>query len=224
LGVHVRKFDRLIKATSVAVVLTASISVANATVYNFTYTFVDNGTDGDGHPAGHSDLSGSIISGSFVGTGPISDIENISNITVSFNGTPFVGSGNLYAFSYTDPIEKCPTCFSSTGAVVSNDPSKNNFLFSDSPDFVNVPSSNYFYIIPWPNPGQTVATQYYNANLGPISSNTSYVDFYNGQYVPGNWTLAVASVPELSSWAMMIVGFAGLGFMAHRRRNAMRLA
>jgi outer membrane lipase/esterase len=31
--------------------------------------------------------------------------------------------------------------------------------------------------------------------------------------------LAVAAVPEPSTWAMMILGFAGVGFMAYRRRN-----
>jgi hypothetical protein len=35
---------------------------------------------------------------------------------------------------------------------------------------------------------------------------------------------AVTSVPEPSTWAMMLLGFCGLGFMAHRRRNALRLA
>jgi hypothetical protein len=30
---------------------------------------------------------------------------------------------------------------------------------------------------------------------------------------------AVAAVPEPSTWAMMILGFAGVGFMAHRRNG-----
>jgi hypothetical protein len=30
---------------------------------------------------------------------------------------------------------------------------------------------------------------------------------------------SVAAVPEPSTWAMMILGFAGVGFMAYRRRN-----
>jgi hypothetical protein len=30
---------------------------------------------------------------------------------------------------------------------------------------------------------------------------------------------AVSSVPEPSTWAMMILGFSGLGCMAYRRRN-----
>jgi len=31
--------------------------------------------------------------------------------------------------------------------------------------------------------------------------------------------LAVAAVPEASTWAMMLAGFAGVGFMAYRRRR-----
>ncbi|WP_024516225.1 PEP-CTERM domain protein [Bradyrhizobium sp. Tv2a-2] len=35
----------------------------------------------------------------------------------------------------------------------------------------------------------------------------------------------VAAVPEISTWAMMVLGFAGLGFMAYSRKNiAVRLA
>ena len=34
----------------------------------------------------------------------------------------------------------------------------------------------------------------------------------------------VGGVPEPSTWAMMILGFAGVGFMAYRRRNQFRLA
>ena len=34
---------------------------------------------------------------------------------------------------------------------------------------------------------------------------------------------AVSAVPEPSTWAMMILGFAGIGFMAYRRKNAMAL-
>jgi hypothetical protein len=34
-----------------------------------------------------------------------------------------------------------------------------------------------------------------------------------------NVVTGVAAVPEPSTWAMMILGFAGIGFMAHRRKN-----
>jgi hypothetical protein len=39
----------------------------------------------------------------------------------------------------------------------------------------------------------------------------------------GNWNITletVADVPEPSTWAMMILGFAGVGFMAYRKRRA----
>ncbi len=38
--------------------------------------------------------------------------------------------------------------------------------------------------------------------------------------VPFSGQIVVTAVPEASTWAMMILGFAGLGFLAHRRRNA----
>jgi hypothetical protein len=31
------------------------------------------------------------------------------------------------------------------------------------------------------------------------------------------------AVPEPSTWAMMLLGFAGIGFMAYRRKNKMAL-
>jgi hypothetical protein len=62
----------------------------------------------------------------------------------------------------------------------------------------------------------------------------------NGQYLSGSLNflpvcsncvadgkLTIAAVPEPSTWAMMILGFLGLGFMAYRRRHngpALRLA
>ncbi|MES2195282.1 MAG: PEPxxWA-CTERM sorting domain-containing protein [Pseudomonadota bacterium] len=39
-----------------------------------------------------------------------------------------------------------------------------------------------------------------------------------------NVETSVAAVPEPSTWAMMILGFAGVGFMAYRRRKTAALA
>jgi hypothetical protein len=35
---------------------------------------------------------------------------------------------------------------------------------------------------------------------------------------------SVAPVPEPSTWAMMLIGFLGIGFMAYRRRCALSVA
>jgi hypothetical protein len=32
-------------------------------------------------------------------------------------------------------------------------------------------------------------------------------------------TANISAVPEPSTWAMMILGFAGVGYLAYRRRN-----
>jgi hypothetical protein len=44
-----------------------------------------------------------------------------------------------------------------------------------------------------------------------------------GNLVAGQFTIA-AAVPEPSTWAMMLLGFAGLGFMAYRRKQPLRVA
>lgn len=50
-------------------------------------------------------------------------------------------------------------------------------------------------------------------------------DVFNGSKTgPIGASTLVAGVPEPSTWAMMILGFLGIGSLAYRRRGAMRLA
>lgn len=51
-------------------------------------------------------------------------------------------------------------------------------------------------------------------------NNPALVDFSFRTYVDS----PLSAVPEPSTWAMMILGFCGLGFMAYRRRNHLSLA
>jgi hypothetical protein len=187
-------------AIGVATLLVAPGRNAYAATFDFSYTF-------DTHQ---------VISGSFTGIQSGQDITDIANISASLNGVAFTGP--LSAMSYTAAGSNCgnATCFSGTGAVVSFNPLNNNFMFidTDSPtDFISQNYTNVFYIIPWPNPGETEATSYFH------TPNT-YIDFNNGNYIPNNWSLtSVGAVPEPSTWAMMILGFAGIGFMAYRRKS-----
>jgi DMSO/TMAO reductase YedYZ molybdopterin-dependent catalytic subunit len=54
-------------------------------------------------------------------------------------------------------------------------------------------------------------------------------DIAGGRYVSNIAEISIfdgvaAAVPESSTWTMMILGFCGLGFMAYRNKNALRLA
>ena len=62
-------------------------------------------------------------------------------------------------------------------------------------------------------------------NLAAILANVTKLqirgEYINGTEVEGldNVQLMTAAVPEPSTWAMMILGFAGVGFMTYRRRQ-----
>jgi hypothetical protein len=49
-----------------------------------------------------------------------------------------------------------------------------------------------------------------------------HTNLFPGGEIRGN--LQVAAVPEPSTWAMMVLGFAGVGAMAYRRRKVAAIA
>jgi hypothetical protein len=88
--------------------------------------------------------------------------------------------------------------------------------------------SNWVFM-PWVLYSKTGSTIYglydfgdkYGAGLDPTSA---YL-IGGGLISEGTLSVTVASpVPEPSTWAMMIIGFCGLGFMAYRRKNGNALA
>jgi hypothetical protein len=63
------------------------------------------------------------------------------------------------------------------------------------------------------------------------ASGISYIQFNNNTGGTDSWLFdigslhaTVSAVPEPSTWAMMLLGFCGLGFLAYRRRNCRMLA
>jgi hypothetical protein len=62
----------------------------------------------------------------------------------------------------------------------------------------------------------------YNSNPGYQSAYSAYVQdhFYGTDSTYTNYAFKVSGVPELSTWAMMLAGFAGLGFVGYRRNKA----
>ena len=79
-------------------------------------------------------------------------------------------------------------------------------------------------------PGQDVVTINFNTGTG---AQAEFYDFASPAFTEvgvasqdgiNDGTL-ITAVPEASTWAMMILGFCGLGFMAYRRKGGtLRLA
>jgi hypothetical protein len=47
---------------------------------------------------------------------------------------------------------------------------------------------------------------------------------WQGTSTDSSSTITIAAVPEPSTWAMMILGFAGVGFLAYRRKDKMAVS
>ncbi len=197
---------RALIAGLAALAVAASASGAFATTYDFTYIF-------------GGDAAGNTVTGSFTGTGGINDITVDSVLSMSLNGHAVAGP--LYFWSYNGPQsggnDGDPTNYTLGVATVSNDSSMSNFVFSTSNSPGTLGASTYFYVIqPWYNGDDSLAAQYSFGNGG------EYLNLYNGQYVPANFS--VTAVPEASTWAMLLAGFAGLGFLGYRRNKIAALA
>jgi len=77
--------------------------------------------------------------------------------------------------------------------------------------------------------GGQINIENFNSIIGPnVGDQAAVGAFYTGPKDPSNASgknlvagefAIAAAVPEPSTWAMMILGFAGVGFMAYRRRS-----
>jgi hypothetical protein len=66
-----------------------------------------------------------------------------------------------------------------------------------------------------PDPGSLAGLYSAYITTGEVLSDISYL--HSGAHLEA--LLPIANVPEPSTWAMMIFGFAGLGFMAYRQKS-----
>jgi len=88
---------------------------------------------------------------------------------------------------------------------------------------VNLASGDYYFALDVATPINRVFLSFGAANGGGAQFSTGNPW---QQYVPTTTSFAVglygeqvSAVPEPSTWAMMILGFAGVGFMAYRRKS-----
>jgi hypothetical protein len=118
-----------------------------------------------------------------------------------------------------DPVNNTFTSFSFRGSlgiegtvtVVVNDNFGNVFTFTNQANQNFAP----FGVLAVAGTGQTIdfVTVFINGQPTEYFRDIRQIDFGNAT------TGTVANVPEASTWAMMILGFAGVGFMAYRRRG-----
>ena len=119
-----------------------------------------------------------------------------------------------------------------TGTITFSTPVDNVFIAFNSWNLANVSFSSPFTIVSqgcgyWgcgsftPNASNTAFTgSGETVGVLEFSGRQSSITFIDT--VDENWhgfTVGVSAVPEPSTWAMMLLGFAGLGFAGYRRAN-----
>jgi hypothetical protein len=166
----------------------------------------------------------------------VDNLGSILDASVSFPGTQTPGSGNTFAdyFEFTLPVgEYVSASVSISGPTVDQIPANEGDLIladwtttgSTSP-FIPVGTTIQQATISPPDPGGQSAEVGTQTPLGDFEPAGSYFVEVTGTSgvgelhlaVDGNVT-AVASVPELSTWAMFGLGFAGMGLLGLTKRE-----
>jgi hypothetical protein len=200
-------------ALAVAVFAAATIfSVQAQAVPMVTYTWTTT-SEGFGPVVGEPSSATFQVPLSDVQAGVIPQFD-VTNIQLAYPGLSFSGtttSSTGFDFAaYVNPL---------TGAFIFHDVNQGFSVFAYAPDLFNY--DTYLSILV-DNPVSGGVQDQFNA----LNHNSPDAGFPTA----GFWTASfptVAAVPEPSTWAMMILGFCGLGFMAYRRKqngSALRVA
>lgn len=194
--------------------------------------FTANGSNADGTLVGTADIT--VGNGSLTvvltdtGTGQVSSGQTISDVTFNVSGitgiSNFTQSGSLININDNGtetPIAGSPTHWAST-LVVTN------------VHLTTLTGGQPFDLIVGANPNQNNGFDNFNPYIDQTatftlactgcttSSNIFGVSLSfgtEGFVVDADPTVAV---PELSTWAMMLLGFAGVGLLAYRRRGSVQ--
>lgn len=141
--------------------------------------------------------------GGFVSIGAAPGTPNNDNLgSFTLSGTPFVYNGNNFNLlvSFTAPPGTNPSSALFTDSIIGTVTSNSNggvFInFDNTPQHFTFAGGSFDFFV----------------NDLSVTAGESVA-------VTGTITAQIAAVPEPSTWAMMILGFAGVGFMAYRRRN-----
>ena len=180
-------------------ILSLSAVSSYGDTYDFSYTFAGN----------YYDYGIGGASGSFQGTPNGNFVDNVTDVSLFFNGSPVTGP--FYTATYD------PSVGWVNGASVSYDVTLNNFLFINS-DYANngeqfAADDGFFGSLPASIEGRpyTFAVGNHNPDGNALVETADYPS------VPANWTLTDVSVPDGGLTAAML-GAALVGLGAIRRK------
>ena len=149
---------------------------------------------------------------------PLSDVQagiipqfDVTNIQLAYPGLSFTGTttssiGSDFA-AYVDPV---------TGAFIFHDNNQGFSVFAYSPDLFTY---DMFLSILVDNPVSGTVKDQFNA----FNHNSPAAGFPTAGYWTASFPTVTPAVPEPSTWAMMILGFTGVGFMTYRRKSKQAL-
>jgi hypothetical protein len=172
-------------------------------------------------------------------------VSNEAPVGSTYAGNGAVFSGALFGMTSSGDTSLFPS--NGGGVIASNWKYYNGGLqgLSFTVDFSTLENRVGFYLENWPN--QTVVVTLFDGviNLGSLTlAQTASTDAEfrgvcdatpfdrlvftnsansNGFFAIDDLRFGASAVPEPSTWAMMILGFAGVGYMAYRRRNVASL-
>jgi len=178
---------------------------ASDTVGDFSFTTSLSGAQLSNLPAG-TDITGTVTPFTF----PVLASSGFQQDNAGF---PLGGAfGSSYFNVISGPTVQIGT--DAAGQITSWNISEG--IFASYPIGPGGNPNDFFntYIVSTTTAGNAVLlTEDHNAGLGPNPGGVGL----------GSFGAVIAPVPESSTWAMMILGFAGIGFMAYRRRNSTAL-
>jgi hypothetical protein len=188
----------------------AAFGVTSAKATTFLFNFTQSGTPTNGC-CGPFDVSATLQANADGGNYDITDITG----TITQNGTSFAITGLI------SPPNDPGNYFGFDNVILANAGDAPYSLDSGGIGFYAAGVSNFY--------GGSEPTTSFNiwgngGTSGTLSTTASYDvnTFFNGTYSISTVS-GVSAVPEPSTWAMMILGFAGVGFMAYRRKDKMAL-
>jgi PEP-CTERM motif len=141
----------------------------------------------------------------------LQNVDSTSTVTIDAankNGSNFVGiTGSINGFSFSDssfaPFSNSTLSNGEVGGITIGDGKITNILsgFGGGGIFTSDPGFNLFFVNSQFNPPPLVFE--FGSTTGTVTASDPIT----------------AAVPEPSTWAMMILGFCGIGFMAYRRKQ-----